>query len=181
MFTFRRMLRCVVAVLLVGFGLSNNLACGASLVPVHQVSGARLEPWDGRVLSEAEVRQIIVRGLARRRFQVLREEPNVVFAHIVSGPHEAQVRIDYNAAGYAISYVDSSPGLKYDGHNIHKRYNHWVRGLDEAIRSEFRFYEKLPPAAQTAPAPTTVPDEPLPEQTTPTPGLAPVAPAPSAR
>jgi hypothetical protein len=46
-----------------------------------------------------------------------------------------------NESGWRIAHVQSSPGLKY-GHDarhgevIHRRYNHWVRLLDQAIRGE---------------------------------------------
>jgi hypothetical protein len=177
--------RSIVVIAIVLGGLAGSWACGGSAaVPVYQVSGQRLSPWNGRALAEDEVRQILVRAATLRHWTVEREEPRVIFARIVSGPHEAVVRLDYNSAGYSISYVDSSPGLRYDGVTIHRRYNHWVRLLDDSIQKEFGIYEKLPTAGGSAPPPPAEVLQPAPAPVEPAPapgpatGLAPAAPAP---
>jgi hypothetical protein len=178
--------RCIVVIAILWSGLFSNLACGGSAaVPVYQVSGQRLSPWNGRTLEDAEVRQILVRAATLRRWTVEREEPGVIFARIVSGQHEAVVRMDYNSAGYSVSYVDSSPSLRYDGVTIHRRYNHWVRLLDDAIQKEFGVYEKLPTAGGSQPPPPVLEPAPPPVEAAPeapagpATGLAPAAPAPA--
>jgi hypothetical protein len=184
--TRRVIARCLVVLAVVACAAAGMQACGGASVPVHQVSGARLSPWNGRTLAESEVRQIIVRAASLRKWTIEREEPRIVFARIVSGPHEAVVRIDYNSAGYSISYVDSSPGLRYDGVTINRRYNNWVRLLDNAIQKEFGIYEKLPTAGGSAPPPPALEPTPAPElEPAPAPELpanpvesAPAAPAP---
>jgi hypothetical protein len=183
--TSRLIARSVVVIAIVLGGLAGSWACGGSAaVPVYQVSGQRLSPWNGRALGEDEVRQILVRAATLRKWTVEREEPRVIFARIVYGAHEAVVRLDYNSAGYSISYVDSSPGLRYDGVTIHRRYNQWVRLLDDSIQKEFGIYEKLPTAGGSAPPPPPAevlqpapPVDPAPAQG-PATGLAPAAPAP---
>jgi hypothetical protein len=46
--------------------------------------------------------------------------------------HQAAVDIHYSRQNYTIQYR-SSVNLKYDGTNIHKRYNEWVAELSQAI------------------------------------------------
>jgi hypothetical protein len=183
----RRVVVRVLALALCVAGFAGSLSCRQPVAPVHQVSGVRLSPWNGRVLGADEVRQIIVRAATLRGWLLENEQPGVVFCKMVSGSHEAVVRVDYNSAGYSISYVDSSPGLQYDGLNIHRRYNHWVDALDDAIRKEFAVVERLPtaggegvPVAPTVtppPAPDAPAQVPVEESMTPSSGLAPAAPA----
>ncbi len=50
--------------------------------------------------------------------------------------HVAVVDITYNDKVYNIKYK-SSQNLKYDGTNIHSKYNGWVQNLDRAIQTQF--------------------------------------------
>jgi hypothetical protein len=72
-------------------------------------------------------------ALAARRWKVEIDEPGRIIATTEAGGHRARVRIDYTADHYKIQYQDSSPGLNYDGTNIHRRYNHWVKQLSRSI------------------------------------------------
>lgn len=189
--TPRRLLaRVLVLSVFVAAALAGTAACSPTMAPVYQVSGVRLTPYSEPPLSVAEVREVVLRGLAQKRWNVQREEPSAIVASVTAGGHEATVRIDYNSAGYSISYVDSSSGLKYDGQNIHRRYNHWVRLLDDAIRGEFsklqneRAHRTPAPPAPPPVAPDATPESsreaPPPEPSpSPTPSLAPSAPAPA--
>jgi len=47
----------------------------------------------------------------------------------------AKVDIKYTAETYSVTYKDSS-NMRYDGENIHKRYNHWIRLLNDQIRMQ---------------------------------------------
>ena len=46
----------------------------------------------------------------------------------------AIVDIRYNNKSYSITYKDSK-NLNYDGKNIHKNYNGWIKNLDRRIQS----------------------------------------------
>jgi hypothetical protein len=60
--------------------------------------------------------------------------------------HSATVAIPFTTTHYSILYKTST-NLKYDGTNIHKRYNALVTNLDTAIRRELSMLTKV---AQTA-------------------------------
>jgi hypothetical protein len=193
----------VFALLLSVASLHGAWACAGGTVPVHQVSGARLSPYSGRALSADEVRQLLLRALAARHWFVQSEQAGVIFARISHHNHYAVVRLDYNGLGYSISYVETSPSLKYDGAHVHRRYNQWVDHLHDSIQHEFEVYEHLPttgelmpvtPSGAVAPVPAPPPPapdvlvpapqpEPSPEAApaTPASGLAPVAPPPAPR
>ena len=82
--------------------------------------------------------EAILAAMYARGWHLVDDAPGVVLATVSSMGHRATVRIGYQAGSYSILYEDSSHGLKYRAHSqlIHRRYNHWVRRLDDAIRLE---------------------------------------------
>lgn len=148
----RILLRSIAFALVVVPLFVGNVACRPTMAPVFQVSGARLTPYAGGPLADAEVREVLVRGVTTKRWTVTEEQPGALFAEIREKGHYAKVRIDYNAAGYAISYVDSSPSFHYDGVNIHRRYNHWVRMLNDSIQRAFMEYQQARRTGSVAPS-----------------------------
>jgi hypothetical protein len=144
-------------------------ACGGGLVPVHNVRGAPIVVGGGEAASPQLVRDAIMRALVSRSWQVDREGPDGIVATQVSRGNAGTVLIQYDARTYSISYLDSSPGLKFNGSAIHRRYNDWVDKLDKTIRrllatspayqGQPAYPVQPPPPAQ--PAPTAEPAPPL--------------------
>lgn len=135
-------------------------ACGGGLAPVYNIRNAPVVTGRGQVAEPLEVRDAIMRALAARGWQVDREGPDGIVATIVSKGHSATVLIQYNPSAYSISYLDSSPGLRFNGAAIHRRYNEWVERLDKTIRkllasgAGFAVQVIVPgPTAQPAPPP----------------------------
>ena len=148
-------------------------ACGGGLAPVHNVRAPILAPH-GHVHSVQAVRDAIIRSLLGRGWQVDREGHDGIVATIVSKGHSATVLIQFDAQSYAISYLDSSPGLKFNGGAIHRRYNDWIDRLDKTIRKQLASSESYP-VQGVAPA-GAYPAQPAPEAT---PGAYPVQPVPA--
>lgn len=110
--------------------------CKPHLAAVYDVSGA---PIVTRQSSTADdVRDAILRALATKNYTVKATEERAVVAEARGGGHSATMRIEFTADHYNITRVESSPGLKYDDddNRIHRRYNHWVRLLRDAIDRE---------------------------------------------
>jgi len=152
-------------------------ACGGGLVPVHNVRAPIVAPH-GQAHSIQGVRDAIIRALLGRDWQIDREGPDGIVATIVAKGHSATVLIQFDAQRYAISYSDSSPGLKFNGGAIHRRYNEWIDRLDKTIRKQLASSDAYP--VQTAP-PAAYPAQPaVPHMAEPAPATAPVpAPPPS--
>ena len=154
-------------------------ACGGGLVPVHNV---RAPIMAGRgqahgVHTVQGVRDAIMRSLLSRGWQIDREGPDGVVATVVSKGHSATVLIQFDAQSYAISYLDSSPGLKFNGRAIHRRYNEWIERLDKTIRKQLTSRDAYPSGAAPMPA---APAQPPPAAATPAAEPAPAAaPAPA--
>jgi hypothetical protein len=148
-------------------------ACGGGLVPVHNIRNAPVMPARGQTPSVQGVRDAILRALASRDWQIAREGVDGIVATLVAKNNAATVLIQFDAQSYSISYLDSSPGLRFDGAYIHRRYNDWIERLDKTIRKlvataegEYEPAPGLPPTAPPAEAPppaAAAPGEPAPE------------------
>lgn len=160
----------------------STAACGGGLRPIYNVHNAPVVMGRGQAPSAPVVRDAIMRSLASRGWQLDREGPDGIVATVTSGGHSATVLIQYTAQSYSISYLDSSPGLRFNGAAIHRRYNDWIERLHKTIRRELQsgggygVQVVVPGAAvQVAPtAPAAAPAAPAPAEP------APVAPAPAA-
>jgi hypothetical protein len=134
-------------------------ACGGGLAPLLNVQGAPVVTASGQPASREVVRTAILRALAMRGWQLEREAPDGIVATVVSGGHSATVHIQYEERAYSIDYVDSSPGLKFDGSRIHRRYNDWIERLNRSIRMNLMGPPEglqvivAPPASGPAPYP----------------------------
>ena len=118
--------------------------CRPTLGVLHNVNQAFQLSRD---LSSEEVREAIHRGLASKSWRVQSDDPGQITANISVSGHQATIQITYSASTYSIAHVSSSPGLKYEDEGdrevIHRRYNHWINLLDQAI------YRELSQAAAT--------------------------------
>jgi hypothetical protein len=156
------------------------MACGASLAPVLQVDNAPVAAAPGVAVNRPFVRDAILRALASRTWSVVEERPDGIVARVSSGGHTASVLVRYDERSFSISYVDSSPGLKYDGSHIHRRYNHWVDRLRASISQELNQSSPVAAAPAAAPAPAAVPPAAVPPAAVAPAAVAPAAAAPAA-
>jgi hypothetical protein len=157
--------------------LAAVLAACAGNAPIVQVKDAHITLAGSAPATLDQVRAAIVRGSARKGWRVVAEEGQSMALRVDVGGHWAVVLVDYTPATYSITHSDSSPGLRYDGHSVHPRYNRWVVNLQVAIDAALA--EAPGAAAAPAPAPAAAtpaqgamaPIEPVP--------LPPTAPAPA--
>lgn len=176
----------VIALLVVG--TLGNLACGGGLPPVYVPTSPAIPPAGGAPFTAQYVEEATVQGAALRGWKIVHRSPGVVIADIVAGGHGARVRILSDATGWRIEHVQSSPGLRWSadptqGEVIHRRYNQWVKSLDDSIRRAL--YAPMPTAGgYYAPAPGQAPVDPnappVDPNAPPPPPPPPPAPAPAA-
>lgn len=144
-----------------------GLSCGANLSPVLNIEHAPIVAPAGGPQALPVVHDAILRALSSRTWVVDSDMPQSITASVSRSGHSATVRIVYGTDSYSIGYVASSPGLKFDGALIHKRYNHWVDRLRASIDEALRAPPGQPPvgapvaaqpaAMQPAPAPQPPP------------------------
>src|SRR5687767_8858262 len=92
----------------------------AKVLDVHSAK-VTLPPYT--TASNEVTRAAILRALQERTWIVEAEEPNTIVASVSAGGHSATASIYYDDLNYSIKHIESSPGLKYDGVEIHRRYN----------------------------------------------------------
>jgi hypothetical protein len=126
-------------------------ACGGGLVPVHNIQNAPIIAARGQAPNTQEVRDAIMRALVSRGWQVDREGPDGVVATMVTRGNSATVLVRYDSRAFSISYLDSSPGLKFNGASIHRRYNEWVEKLEKSIRKLLADVDHHPAQAAVPP------------------------------
>lgn len=117
-----------------------NAACAPTLAPVYAPAQAAGVGPSGAPYTQEQVDLAVVQGAQAKGWTVIQHAPGLTVAEVAAGGHSARVRVLTSAGGWRIVHEQSSPGLKHEvdprhGEVIHRRYNHWVRLLDESIRA----------------------------------------------
>ena len=100
--------------------------------PVMNMTNSQVPPS----LSESDISRAIINAGVSKRWVMREERPGLITGHIQVRQHQANISIPYNTANYSINYV-SSVNLDDKGKGkIHRNYNRWIIGLNEAIQIE---------------------------------------------
>ena len=103
--------------------------------PVHDVTSAPVVAKSGSA-SATQVHDVIIQALQQNGWYVLQDDPGTIVAEtVVNERHRATIRIDHSATQYSITYQDSDL-LLYDGEEIHRNYNAWIKRLEEQINQD---------------------------------------------
>ena len=87
-------------------------------------------------LSEQDVSRAIINAGVSKTWIMREERPGLITGHIQVRQHQANISIPYNTTNYSINYV-SSVNLDDKGTGtIHRNYNRWINGLNQAIQLE---------------------------------------------
>jgi len=97
---------------------------------------------EGVALTEAQVSNLIQSAVPTTHWRIVSYRPGEITVELALRNDRATALIRYNATGYSISHLESSPGFQYNGARgvIHPRYNGWVTRLDKAIQKEINQY-----------------------------------------
>ena len=109
-------------------------------VPLENYDNVPVVRADRAVLTDARLREGIVRGVQRNRWIVVEDTPGRIVASLAlrGGKHTMTVEIRYGSGSFSIDYRDSY-NLNYrtgpGGPVIHPTYNKEVKGLLDAINA----------------------------------------------
>jgi len=105
--------------------------------PLQNPSNLPVYGATGKSLSEAQVKQAILKG-AREKGWVAREMgPGLIVASLAVRSHLAEVEIPYSGSSYSIIYKRSQNlDYKPQDNSIHNQYNNWVDYLRRAIDAQ---------------------------------------------
>jgi hypothetical protein len=107
-------------------------ACGR-VDKIYSVENAELGAPPSATMEQ--VGQAIERAATGLGWTVAPERPGAMIATLDVRTHKAVIRIAYDTKRFSIAYRDSV-NLKYDGTDIHYRYNSWIRNLRNEIEKE---------------------------------------------
>lgn len=113
-------------------------ACG-KIAPVYDVVHEPVVTGSGNAPTLEQVRVAIRQAAIEKTWRPQDNGDNQIIAHFNKGTKVARVKIDFTTKEYSITYV-SSERLKYDGTNIHARYNSWILGLRKVINGNLLKY-----------------------------------------
>ncbi|MFM4647980.1 hypothetical protein ACEUC3_03390 [Aeromonas bivalvium] len=87
-------------------------------------------------LNEEQVGNAILNGGLSKGWVMKKEQPGLIRGQLNVRQHQAVINIPYTAHDYSINYV-SSINLDDNGKGaIHRSYNRWINGLNQAIQIE---------------------------------------------
>jgi hypothetical protein len=115
-----------VGALLIGLAVASLGGCAQ---PVYDVKDAPVI----QQLTADQVKLAIRRAGATLGWQMKEVQPFLLEGTLYLRTHMARVSIPYSTQHYSIVYKDSQ-NLLYDGTNIHKNYNGWIKNLDNGIK-----------------------------------------------
>ncbi len=110
------------------------LGCGTT-APILNFTGTPVTTASGNKTKTKQVKKAIILAGTAKGWQMKDVKPGFIQATIFKSNLMAKIDIKYNANSYSITYNDSS-NMRYNGSVIHKRYNHWIRLLNDRIRNE---------------------------------------------
>ena len=110
------------------------LGCG-NTAPLLNYTGTPVTTASGNKVKTKQVKKAILLAGTEKGWQMKDVKPGLIQAEIMVSNLMAKIDIKYTATTFSITYKDSS-NLRYDGTVIHKRYNHWIRLLNDKIRSK---------------------------------------------
>jgi hypothetical protein len=117
-------------------------AAARSGVAVQNYDNLPIVRADNAMLTDARVRQAIVRATQHSKWSILEDAPgSIVATFSIRNKHSLTVEVRYSDARYSIVYRDSS-NLNYtqgsSGPVIHPAYNKQVKALVDAINADLQ-------------------------------------------
>jgi hypothetical protein len=103
--------------------------------PVYNVNNASVVGGTTSGLTQAQIRQAILKAAADREWIAKEAGDGHIVAAVYVRNHMAEVDINYGPNQYSITYKNSD-NLLYDGTMIHRNYNKWIKLLDAEIKEE---------------------------------------------
>ncbi len=121
---------------LLTFTLVVMVAMAGCVTPLKNVTDSAITTGSEKSSSLKGLGEAVVRAGGSLGWKMQRITPGHIVGTLFLRSHMAAVDITFNEDTYSIIYKNSS-NLKYDGKDIHRNYNSWVRRLDSAINREF--------------------------------------------
>lgn len=108
------------------------LLSACTTAPIYNVDKEPVGTKDSKALTLKQVKSAIVQVAVKLGWNVKDKGNEHLVATLDARGHIAVVDIRYSTKSYSIHYKNSLK-LDYDGKNIHRKYNKWVKNLQRRI------------------------------------------------
>ena len=105
---------------------------GCKSNPVYNVDNAPIDVSAKH--SSKQIKKAIITAGSSLGWKMKEKKKGHIVGTLFLRKFVAIVDVRYNNKSYSITYKDSK-NLNYDGKNIHKNYNGWIKNLDRRIQS----------------------------------------------
>ena len=106
--------------------------CFGRIQPIYSVVNNPI-PSSAQFLSVREIGDIVEMSAINRGWMVEEVEPDLYEVTYRKKTHKAVIEVSFDQTSYSIKYKDSAD-LFYNGANIHRNYNRWVKYLERDIQ-----------------------------------------------
>lgn len=106
------------------------------MAPLKNVTDSAITTGSEKSGSLMELGEAVIRAGSSLGWRMQRSKPGHIVGTLFLGSQMAAVDITFNEDTYSITYKNSS-NLKYDGTEIYRNYNGWIKRLDDEINREF--------------------------------------------
>jgi hypothetical protein len=110
--------------------------CFGRSQPLYEVHDMQV-PDSARGLSDEQLTAAIRAAGSKRRWSMEKINPGLMRGTLKLRSHVAVVDIAYSNEAISLSH-NSSQNLQFDGTNIHRNYNLWIRNLELDITESLR-------------------------------------------
>ncbi|MDR2341724.1 MAG: hypothetical protein LBD84_01610 [Campylobacteraceae bacterium] len=107
--------------------------CFAIKQPIHNIQNAPIHNSEN--LSYDQIEQAIINAGMELGWKINKIKSGLIVGIFTSPSYMAVIDIKYDASIYNITYRDGT-NLQYDGNNIDKQYNNWIKNLNAAIQKK---------------------------------------------
>ena len=125
---------CVLLSSLILLLASTSSASGRTQA-VYDIINKPIVTGSGSTLSLGQVETLLRRAAEAKGWTVNRIEDGHIVAKIRVRKHYAAIDIRFGMTRYSITYSDSKL-LKYDGTEIHRNYNKWIKLIDMNVEQQ---------------------------------------------
>ncbi|MDR0580045.1 MAG: hypothetical protein LBG21_05525 [Campylobacteraceae bacterium] len=107
--------------------------CFATKQPIYNIQNAPIHNGDN--LSYAQIEQAIIKAATELGWKINKVKNGLLVGIFTSPSYMAVIDIKYDFSIYNITYRDGA-NLQYDGSNIDKLYNNWIKSLNDTIQKK---------------------------------------------
>lgn len=106
------------------------------VAPLKNITESAITTGSEKSASLTDLGEAVVKAGGSLGWRMQRIKPGHIVGTLFLRSHMAAVDITFDEDTYSIMYKNSS-NLNYDGKEIHRNYNGWIKRLDDAINREF--------------------------------------------